>query len=137
RDWSSDVCSSDLGDRGGFVGGVAEPVVSALADGNGARTLVILNPAAGQWNPERVRRQIGGAFAVRGASFDLVETTGAGDAERFARHGVERGYRAVAVAGGDGTLAEAVTGLVGSEVPLGIIPLGTANPRSEEHTAEL
>ena len=91
------------------------------------RTLIVLNPVAGQEDPAKVRRQIGGAFAVRGASFDLVETGGAGDAERLAREGVERGYRAVVAAGGDGTIAEVITGLAGSEVPLGIIPRGTGN----------
>jgi diacylglycerol kinase (ATP) len=106
---------------------VAEPVDSPLGSGYGSRTLVILNPAAGQADPKRVRRQIGGAFAVRGASFDLVETTCAGDAERLARHAASLGYRAVAVAGGDGTLAEVITGLAGHPVPLGIIPQGTAN----------
>jgi diacylglycerol kinase (ATP) len=93
----------------------------------GGRTLVVLNPVAGQEDPTRVRRQIGGALAVRGAGFDLVETTAAGDAERMARDAVEKGYRAVVAAGGDGTIAEVITGLAGSEVPLGIIPRGTGN----------
>ena len=74
-----------------------------------------------------MRRQIGGAFAVRGAPFDLVETTGAGDAERLARDGRRLGYRAVVAAGGDGTIAEVITGLAGTARPLGIIPLGTGN----------
>jgi diacylglycerol kinase (ATP) len=106
---------------------VAEPVTCGLPSGSEDRTLVILNPAAGQADPERVRRQIGGAFAVRRASFDLVETTGSGDAERLARDAVRAGYRAVVAAGGDGTLAEVITGLAESAVPLGIIPQGTAN----------
>ncbi len=93
----------------------------------GERTLVVLNPAAGQQDPLRVRRLIGGAFAVRGASFDLAETTGAGDAERLAANAVARGYRMVAAAGGDGTIAEVITGLAGTTVPLGIIPQGTGN----------
>jgi YegS/Rv2252/BmrU family lipid kinase len=91
------------------------------------RTLVVLNPAAGQDEPSRTRRLLGGAFAVRGASFDLVETSGAGDAERAARRAAQLGYRAVVAAGGDGTVAEVVSGLAGTGVPLGIIPLGTAN----------
>jgi diacylglycerol kinase (ATP) len=91
------------------------------------RTLIILNPVAGQGDPERVRRQLGGAFAARGVPFDLVETTGAGDAEHAARRAAERGYRSVVAVGGDGTVAEAITGLAGSHVPLGIIPQGTGN----------
>lgn len=98
-----------------------------IGSGCSGRTLVVLNPAAGQDESARVRRRIGGAFAVRRAAFDLVETTGAGDAERFAREAVAHGYRAVVAAGGDGTIAEVITGLAGSDVPLGVIPLGTAN----------
>lgn len=74
-----------------------------------------------------MRRQIGGALAVRNASFDLEETRGSGDAERLARDAVRLGYRAVLAAGGDGTIAEVISGLASSSVPLGILPLGTAN----------
>ncbi len=74
-----------------------------------------------------MRRQIGGALAVRGTSFDLAETTAAGDAERLAKEAVRLGYRSVVAAGGDGTIAEVITGLAGGPVPLGIIPLGTGN----------
>lgn len=91
------------------------------------RTLLILNPVAGQEEPSRLRRHLGGAFAVRAAPFDLIETGGPGDAERQARRGAQLGYRAVAAIGGDGTVAEVITGLAGSRVPLGIIPQGTAN----------
>lgn len=95
------------------------------------RTLVVLNPAAGQGDPSRMRRLLGGAFAVRGAPFDLVETTAGGDAERLAREGIELGYRAVAAVGGDGTVAEVITGLAGSGVPLAIIPAGTGNQMAQ------
>lgn len=94
---------------------------------SGARTLIILNPAAGQEDPDAMRRRIGGAFAERRAAFDLVETTHAGHASDLARSAASQGYRAVAVCGGDGTIAEAASGLAGSSTPLGIIPLGTAN----------
>lgn len=93
----------------------------------GDRTFIILNPTAGQETAARLRRLLGGAFAARGAHFDLVETGGAGHATELARTAAERGYRAVCVVGGDGTLAEAATGLVGTNVPLAIIPRGTAN----------
>jgi diacylglycerol kinase (ATP) len=106
---------------------VAEQLRGRLPEPYRERTLVILNPVAGQRDPKRVRRQIGGAFAIRGAGFDLVETTAQGDAERLAREAVSRGYRCVVAAGGDGTLAEVITGVAGSGTPLGIIPQGTAN----------
>lgn len=91
------------------------------------RTLIVLNPAAGQEAPERLRRRIGGAFAARGASFDLATTAYPGHATELALDAVRLGYRALCVVGGDGTLAEAATGLAGSDVPLALIPRGTAN----------
>ena len=91
------------------------------------RTFIILNPAAGQEDPARLRRLVGGEFAARSASFDLAETERAGHATELARAAAELGYRAVCVVGGDGTLAEAATGLAGTDVPLAVIPRGTAN----------
>lgn len=91
------------------------------------RTLVVINPAAGQEDPARLRRMIGGAFAARRAPFDLVETAHAGHAVDLAREAAGLGYRAVCVVGGDGTLAEAATGLAGTDTPLALIPRGTAN----------
>lgn len=93
----------------------------------GSRTLIVINPAAGQLDTERTLRLLAGAFAVRGASFDLFHTAGAGDAERAARHAAQGGYRAVVAVGGDGTVGEVISGLAGSDVPLGIIPKGTGN----------
>src|SRR5690606_40649372 len=72
-------------------------------------------------------REIGGAFAVRGASFDLRQTAHRGHAAELARQAADLGYRAVCVVGGDGTLAEAITGLAGTNTPLAVIPRGTAN----------
>lgn len=91
------------------------------------RTLIIVNPHAGHDDEERMRRRLGGAFAARGAAFDLIATERAGHATELAREGAALGYRAVAVCGGDGTVAEASTGLAGTLTPLAIIPRGTAN----------
>jgi diacylglycerol kinase (ATP) len=91
------------------------------------RTFIILNPAAGQEDAVRLRRRLGGAFAARGAPFDLAETERPGHAAELAARSVRLGYRAVVVVGGDGTLAEVATGLAGSQTPLAIVPRGTAN----------
>jgi lipid kinase YegS len=50
-----------------------------------------------------------------------------GDAAIAARAAAERGVDAVVSVGGDGTLNEVANGLNGTDTPLGIIPLGTAN----------
>jgi YegS/Rv2252/BmrU family lipid kinase len=116
-----------------------------LTDPYAGRALIIVNPASGRGNSDRTLRSLGAAFAARRASFDLLETAGAGDAERAARQGAQLGYRSVVAVGGDGTIAEAITGLAGSPVPLGIIPAGTANqlasnlgiPRDIERAVEV
>ena len=109
---------------------VAEAGVLAGSGAAGAcagRTLIILNPAAGQGDTSRMRRRLGGAFAAREAPFDLAETRSAGHASELAAEAARLGYRAVAVVGGDGTVAEAASGLAGTGTPLAIIPAGTAN----------
>ena len=109
---------------------MSEPVGGNHASTAGpyaGRTCIIINPNAGHDETLRLRRRLGAAFAAREAPFDLMTTEYAGHATVIARQAAELGYRAVCVVGGDGTLAEAATGLAGSEVPLAIIPRGTAN----------
>ena len=103
------------------------PDIPRTAGPSAGRTLILLNPQAGQQDPARLRRRIGGAFAEHNTPFDLVTTEYAGHASELAREAVALDYRAVAVCGGDGTLAEVATGLAGSDVPLAILPRGTGN----------
>jgi lipid kinase YegS len=63
----------------------------------------------------------------KGHSVDARVTWERGDGIRFAREGAARGVDAVVAVGGDGTVNEVLNGLDGSDVPLGIIPFGTAN----------
>jgi diacylglycerol kinase (ATP) len=60
-------------------------------------------------------------------TFDSIATTGPGHAGEIARQEVDRGAELILVAGGDGTINEAVNGMAFSDVPLGILPAGTAN----------
>ena len=89
--------------------------------------LVILNPAARKARTRRMWERIG---ALRGAKLQL--TSAPGDARAMARWGVENGFRTVVAAGGDGTINEVVNGLAGSEVALGVLPVGTMNVFASE-----
>ena len=60
-------------------------------------------------------------------TFDSIATTGPGHAGELARQEVNRGAELILVAGGDGTINEAVNGMAFSDVPLGVLPAGTAN----------
>jgi len=63
---------------------------------------------------------------------ELSETHRPGHAEALAREAVCRGTSLVVAAGGDGTIAEIASGLMGSATRLGVIPLGTANVMAHE-----
>ncbi len=69
---------------------------------------------------------------AHGITVDSIATTGPGHAGEIARRAVDRGADLILVAGGDGTINEAVNGMVNSDVPLGILPAGTANVLANE-----
>ncbi len=90
------------------------------------RALIVYNPIAGARSS--MLEQTLQRLTVHGLQFDLHETRGPGDAEKAVRgKGLENSYDAVVAAGGDGTINEVVNGLLGTNLPLGIIPLGTVN----------
>lgn len=91
------------------------------------RAFLIHNPAAGQ-GP--MQSQVNAAVDVlnnHGWEIEVYETTGPGSATEISRQAVDRGLDVVLISGGDGSLNEALNGLVGSSVALGVLPTGTAN----------
>jgi diacylglycerol kinase family enzyme len=64
--------------------------------------------------------------------WEISLTKKSGDAEHMARAAVESGADVVAAYGGDGTVMEVARGVMGSEVPMAILPGGTANLMSVE-----
>jgi diacylglycerol kinase (ATP) len=99
---------------------------------------VIYNPAAGQRHSAFFTRVLA-ALEARGWRAELRTTGGPGDAKAMAAAAARAGVARIAVAGGDGTIHEAVNGLAsvpergGRRGPqLGIIPLGTANVLAQE-----
>ncbi|RDD62225.1 diacylglycerol/lipid kinase family protein [Ferruginivarius sediminum] len=93
------------------------------------RVAVIHNPVAG-WRRRRYLRRVIDALRERGCEVRLRRTTAPGDAHAFAAEA--EGCDVLAVAGGDGTVNEALNGLAGRHVPLSVIPLGTANVLAHE-----
>jgi len=77
----------------------------------------------------------GGALVARAARIleedghhvTCCPTTGPRTAGALARERIERGADLILVAGGDGTLNEVAEGMAHSQVPLGVLPAGTAN----------
>lgn len=93
------------------------------------RVLVIINPASGRHDAAETRQMIEERCTREQAAYEIRETQDAGDALKWAQEADGEGFDLVLVAGGDGTIMEAMSGLIkdGSQIPLAQIPLGTAN----------
>jgi diacylglycerol kinase (ATP) len=98
------------------------------------RSVLIANPKTGRYGSRRTLsiEAICADLRSLGIEVDLIPTTGPGDATRIAADAVRDGVGQVIVSGGDGTINEAVQGLVGSETRLAIVPRGTANVLARE-----
>lgn len=92
---------------------------------------IIINPVSGKKNDETEALILEGTKAA-GIDSEMFLTEKAGDASRFAKAAIEKGVDAVAVCGGDGTVLEVASALMGSDVPLFIIPGGSANVLATE-----
>src|ERR1700674_3544475 len=96
--------------------------------------LLIVNPQAGRARKllsghlERVR----GTLAGQGIETELAVAGPPGEAEEIARTAVRNRKHLVIACGGDGTLNAVVNGLAGSDVPLALLPAGTANILAKE-----
>jgi YegS/Rv2252/BmrU family lipid kinase len=93
------------------------------------RAALIYNPASGQQSARRASYIKGALEVLRkaGVEADALETHAPGSAKTLAQAAVRQGYDAILVCGGDGTVHEALQSIVGTEVALGVVPLGTAN----------
>ncbi|HEX6841442.1 MAG TPA: diacylglycerol kinase family protein [Stellaceae bacterium] len=95
-------------------------------EGRARRLLVIFNPTAGNRAQRRLAEWLA-CLERLGPAVSLRETNAPRHAEALARAADPALVDAVVAAGGDGTIHEVVNGLADSSLPLGILPLGTAN----------
>ncbi len=91
---------------------------------------IIINPASGKIEP--ILPIINLVMNEAGIKWDVFITKKPHDASRFAKEAMANHVDAIAVYGGDGTVMEAISGMIGSEVPLAILPGGTANVLATE-----
>lgn len=92
---------------------------------------VIYNPVAG---PKMVRKidRVGDVLSGSGIPFEILKTSGPGDATLLAREAAYSGADAVLAVGGDGTINEVANGLAGSPTRLAVVPHGTGNVFADE-----
>lgn len=89
--------------------------------------MVIINPISGTASKRGVDEQIRRLASRYGYVSDIRFTGAPHDATRFAREAIAKEYYGVLACGGDGTVNETARALCGSQVALGIIPMGSGN----------
>ena len=96
--------------------------------------LIIYNPASGRRTHKRLQDIEAATRILKDAGIvaEAVATTGPGSATEIARNAVRDARQLVIVCGGDGTINEAVNGLARSDLPLAVLPAGTANILAKE-----
>jgi len=88
---------------------------------------VIANPEAGRGRGARQVAQLRQWMEERSIEHEFLITERAGHATELASRLASSGTTRVIVAGGDGTISEVVNGLIGTEVEMGIVSIGTGN----------
>jgi YegS/Rv2252/BmrU family lipid kinase len=93
------------------------------------RVALIYNPASGQYSSRRDAAvgKIKAALREAGVVAEAFETGAPGSAMALAGQAVRDGFDTILACGGDGTVHEVLQSLVGTDVALGVVPLGTAN----------
>ena len=95
---------------------------------------VILNPYSNRWNAQARWPEAEAALKKAGVNFDLAISEYKGHIVDLAKEAVRENYSPIIVAGGDGSIGDAVNGMArGADDlnapigPLGIMPVGSAN----------
>jgi diacylglycerol kinase (ATP) len=114
------------------AGRATTPATPAASDSAARFALVIANPAAGQSDLVRLRDLVDSTFRPAGWRYRLVETGQRLDLPGEIARARGEGCRLVVAVGGDGTVSLVGDQLVGTDVALGIIPLGTGNVLARE-----
>ena len=94
---------------------------------------IIINPKSGKKAFRRQRYYLFKTLRKRKMDFSFKLTKYAGHATELARDYVEKGITDILVVGGDGTISEAINGIMSahnvdtSKVSIGLVPRGTGN----------
>jgi YegS/Rv2252/BmrU family lipid kinase len=93
------------------------------------RVALIHNPASGQYSARREAsiQEVLSVLRAAGVEAESFVTSSVESVAAYAEQAVSQGCDAILACGGDGTVHAVLQSLVGTDVALGVIPLGTAN----------
>ncbi len=92
-----------------------------------AHIAVVLNASSGHGTAPKVAERLKVIFAEAGREARVTLAKGGTEISAAIRRAVEEGCEALVVGGGDGTINSGASAVVGREIPLGVLPLGTLN----------
>jgi diacylglycerol kinase (ATP) len=91
------------------------------------RLLFIINPSSGRDSNDAAILAIHKAMAENGFDFKFLYTTGKNDNDAIDRQLSEYKPDRIVACGGDGTVQLVASNIIGKKIPMGIMPLGSAN----------
>ena len=117
----------------------APPAVRSLMISNPSplrmvRIACVVNPAGRDWTVKKRWPEIEALLTAEGLDFEAHWTNATGDAAAIA-YGLRNreDLDLVVAVGGDGTMNEVASGLRGSNMTMGVIPMGSGNDYSRAH----
>ena len=87
----------------------------------------IINPISGRTHRNDLPEQIERVLNLERFEYDVRVSEYAGHAKLLAQEAIEAHYDIIAAVGGDGTINEVGTLLIGTDIPLAVIPCGSGN----------
>lgn len=94
------------------------------------RVMIVINPAAGK--PEPVLSVLNEVLGPADIQWEVAVTHEPGDGAAAARDAIKQGFDLIGVYGGDGTVSEVASALVGGTTPLLLLPGGTGNALADD-----
>jgi YegS/Rv2252/BmrU family lipid kinase len=91
------------------------------------KTFVVFNPVAGQTERDSVEQQIRSVLSSHQIPHHIHETVQGEDLHTRVQLALKQDFEQFLAVGGDGTVSGVASGLVGTQIPVVIIPTGTAN----------
>jgi len=93
---------------------------------------ILFNPIAGRLPPEPLVIKAADILRAHGWEIDIIPTKSGQHITDLARSAGNQGLDGLFIAGGDGSINRAISGLIGTETALGVLPAGTANVFAKE-----
>lgn len=91
------------------------------------KLLLVINPISGGSDKDNIIKEIDDIVQNQNAVLEVYQTTGENDEEHIKNIIKTKSIERILVAGGDGTIQLVAKAVLGLNIPLGIIPAGSAN----------